>query len=116
MHRELIVTLCLLLASAVTAAAQEAGAVVPAAPAAEAAASSDPEARSVKGMAVLGNNEAPMSLFIVPWKTSELGATTTLKRTLDERDVPVDRDVFQRELAFYQVSVGRGGETPETER
>jgi len=34
---------------------------------------------------------------------------TNLRRTLDERDVPVDRDVFLREVEFYQVSVG--GET-----
>jgi hypothetical protein len=57
-------------------------------------------------MSVLGNDEAPMSLFIVPWKTSELGVETNLQRTLDERDVPVDRDVFMREVDFYQVSVG----------
>jgi len=57
-------------------------------------------------MSVLGNDEAPMSLFIVPWKTSELGVETNLRRTLDERDVPVDRDVFLREIEFYQVSVG----------
>ena len=60
----------------------------------------------VRGMSVLGNDEAPMSLFIVPWKSSELGAETNLNRTLNERDVPVDRDVFMRELDFYQVSVG----------
>jgi hypothetical protein len=66
----------------------------------------DPDAKKLRGMAVLGNNEAPMSLFIVPWKSSELGVETNLTRTLNERDVPVDRDVFLRELAFYQVSVG----------
>ena len=59
----------------------------------------------LRGMSVLGNNDAPMSLFIVPWKSSELGVGTNLHRTLDERDVPVDRDVFKRELDFYQVSV-----------
>lgn len=65
----------------------------------------DSEAKTIKGMSVLGNNEAPMSLFIVPWKSSELGAGTNLNRTLSEHDVPVDRDVFLRELDFYQVSV-----------
>src|SRR6185369_14119330 len=69
-------------------------------------AAADPEAKMVRGMSVLGNNEAPMSLFIVPWKSSELGGETNLKRTLNERDLPVDRDVFLRELAFYQASVG----------
>jgi len=66
----------------------------------------EPDAKKLRGMAVLGNNEAPMSLFIVPWKSSELGVETNLTRTLHERDVPVDRDVFLRELAFYQASVG----------
>jgi hypothetical protein len=64
------------------------------------------DAKMVRGMSVLGNNEAPMSLFIVPWKGSELGAETSLSRTLNEKDVPVDREVFLRELEFYQVSVG----------
>ena len=64
------------------------------------------DAKTLRGMSVLGNNEAPMSLFIVPWKSSELGAETNLARTLNERDLPVDRDVFMRELAFYEASVG----------
>jgi hypothetical protein len=74
--------------------------------------SDDPEAKTVKGMSVLGNNEAPMSLFIVPWKSSELGVEANLNRTLNERDVPVDRDVFLREVDFYQVSVASKTATP----
>jgi hypothetical protein len=66
----------------------------------------DTDAKMVSGMSILGNKEAPMSLFIVPWKTSELGAETKLTRTLDERGVPVDREVFLRELAFHEVSAG----------
>lgn len=75
------------------------------------AGAADPVAKTLSGMSVLGNDEAPMSLFIVPWKSSELGVETSLQRTLDERDVPVDRDVFMREVGFYQVSVA--GETPD---
>jgi len=74
----------------------------------EASGAADTDAKTLRGMSVLGNDEAPMSLFIVPWKSSELGVETNLQRTLDERDVPVDRDVFMRELDFYQVSVGGG--------
>lgn len=77
-------------------------AVAPATPDAGAA----DTAKQLRGMSVLGNNEAPMSLFIVPWKSSELGVETNLSRTLNERDVPVDRDVFLREVEFYEVSVG----------
>jgi len=89
-------SLCLVLYTAALVVAQDDGSD----------ASADPDAKMVRGMSVLGNNEAPMSLFIVPWKSSELGAETNLNRTLSEHDVPVDRDVFLRELAFYQVSVG----------
>ncbi len=74
--------------------------------------SGDPDAKTLRGMSVLGNNEAPMSLFIVPWKTSELGVEANLRRTLNERDVPVDREVFMRELDFYQVSVGSKTSAP----
>ena len=66
----------------------------------------NPDAKHLRGMSVLGNNEAPMALFIVPWKSSELGGETSLSRTLNERDLPVDREVFLRELDFYQLSTG----------
>jgi hypothetical protein len=72
----------------------------------------DSDAKTLRGMSVLGNDEAPMSLFIVPWKSSELGVETNLSRTLNEHDVPVDRDVFKRELDFYQVSVGSKTSAP----
>lgn len=77
--------------------------------AAGAAGPDEPEAKMVSGMSILGNKEAPMSLFIVPWKSSELGAETSLTRTLNEKDVPVDREVFLREVEFYNVSVGGQG-------
>ena len=74
--------------------------------------SGDPDAKMVSGMSILGNKEAPMSLFIVPWKTSELGAETNLTRTLNERHMPVDREVFLREISFYEVSAGSRGSAP----
>lgn len=72
----------------------------------------EPDAKLVGGMSILGNKEAPMSLFIVPWKSSELGAETSLTRTLDERPVPVDREVFAREIAFYQAGFGQAENRP----
>lgn len=90
--------------------------VAPAAPATPAAAEAagDPDAKLIGGMSILGNKEAPMSLFIVPWKTSELGAEANLTRTLNERRVAVDRDVFLRELAFYEVSASAKSPAPAT--
>ena len=62
------------------------------------------EAKELSGMSIVGNDEAPKSLYIVPWKSSEIGVETSLDTMLNEDDVPVDRDVFRRHLEFYQVS------------
>ena len=62
------------------------------------------QAKELSGMSIVGNDEAPKSLYIVPWKSSELGGETRLDMMLNENDVPVDRDVFKRQLEFYQVS------------
>jgi len=55
-------------------------------------------------MSIVGNDDAPKSLYIVPWKSSEVGVETSLKTMLNEGDVPVDRDVFKRQIGFYQAS------------
>ncbi len=60
--------------------------------------------KELSGMSIVGNDEAPKALYIVPWKSSEIGAETNLDMMLNERDVPVDRDVFKRQLEFYKVS------------
>jgi len=62
------------------------------------------DAKELSGMSIVGNDEAPKSLYIVPWKSSEIGVETSLNTMLNEGDVPVDRDVFKRQLEFYQVS------------
>lgn len=63
------------------------------------------ETKEISGMSVMGNNDAPKSLYIVPWKTSEIGVETDLTSSLLNEDmVPVDKPVFMRELEFYQVS------------
>ena len=115
MSRKVLCTLCLLLFSATMVVAEDSGTTGPSGSPNgpdEANVSGDSAAKTVKGMSVLGNNEAPMSLFIVPWKSSELGVETNLKRTLNEHDMPVDRDVFLRELDFYQASVGSKTSAP----
>jgi len=58
-------------------------------------------------MSIIGNDEAPKSLYIVPWKSSELGVETGLASSLlNEKLKPVDKDVFDRELEFYSVTTG----------
>ena len=65
------------------------------------------QAKELSGMSIVGNDEAPKSLYIVPWKSSEIGVETSLDMMLNEGDVPVDRDVFMRQLEFYQVSTAK---------
>mgnify|MGYP001818258288 CR=1 FL=1 len=65
------------------------------------------DAKELSGMSIVGNDEAPKSLYIVPWKSSDIGVETSLNMMLNEGVVPVDRDVFKRQLEFYQVSTTR---------
>ncbi len=60
----------------------------------------------MSGMSILGNEEAPKSLVIIPWKSSRMGDELSLSDTLDDRARPVDKDVFLRELKFYQIRSG----------
>jgi len=59
--------------------------------------------KTMSGMSILGNEEAPKSLVIVPWKSSRMGDELDLSDTLDDRAQPVDKEVFLRELRFYQI-------------
>lgn len=57
----------------------------------------------LEGMAVKGNQELPKSLTIVPWKSSEIGDIAGLPggSLLNESLQPVEREVFRRELRYY---------------
>src|SRR5215470_2663872 len=55
------------------------------------------------GMSILGNQEAPTSLVIVPWKSSEVGRATGISPMLDDSRGPVDKEVFMRELRYYEI-------------
>jgi hypothetical protein len=59
--------------------------------------------KTMSGMSILGNEETPKSLVIIPWKSSQLGDDIRLSDTLDDRATPVDKDVFLRELRFYEI-------------
>jgi hypothetical protein len=63
--------------------------------------------KTMSGMSILGNEEAPKSLVIIPWKSSELGEDISLSDTLDDRARPVDKEVFLRELSFYEIRSGK---------
>ncbi len=64
------------------------------------------ETKTMSGMSILGNEEAPKSLVIIPWKSSEIGSDLSLSDTLDDRAKPVDKEVFLRELHYYRIRAG----------
>jgi len=65
----------------------------------------DDDAKTVSGMSIVGNNETPKSLVIIPWKSSEIGQETKLNSNLLNDGLnPVDKTVFMRELNFYKLS------------
>lgn len=68
----------------------------------------DTEVKELSGISIIGNKEAPKSLYIVPWQNSEVGVATSLSSgLLDDSMRPVDKDVFLRELDFYELSHGK---------
>jgi hypothetical protein len=95
MYRAMVLCVCLVLFPAVVAAAEDVNS------------DRQSEAKELSGMSIVGNDEAPKSLYIVPWKSSEVGVETSLDTMLNERDVPVDRDVFKRQLGYYLVTTGK---------
>ena len=60
----------------------------------------------VSGMSIVGNDEAPKSLVIVPWKSSDLGDTLDVSKMMDDGRRAVDREVFLRALDYYSIRTG----------
>ena len=60
----------------------------------------------VSGMSIVGNDEAPKSLVIVPWKSSDLGDSPGVSKLMDDGRNPVDREVFMRALDYYEIRTG----------
>ena len=85
-------------------AAPAASADAPAAQLAAAGQKADqPGSKTLSGMSILGNQEAPKALVIVPWKSSEIGDPLGLDENLDGSRRPVDKEVFMRELDYYDI-------------
>jgi hypothetical protein len=57
---------------------------------------------------ITGNQELPKVLYIVPWKKSDLGDLVgrPVNTLLDEVLAPIDPDVFQRNLEYYETLHG----------
>lgn len=54
---------------------------------------------------IIGNKELPKVMVIVPWKRSDIGDLTgrPANTLLNEVLTPVDRDVFRRELRYFDA-------------
>ena len=66
------------------------------------------DAMTLEGATIVGNRELPKALHIVPWKSAEAGelAGRPMNSLVDEILAPVDRDVFLRELEYYEAVHG----------
>jgi hypothetical protein len=67
---------------------------------------------------VTGDREQPKVMYIVPWKRSDIGdlAGKPMNSLVDEILAPVDRDVFKREVVYYQAvqaDVSQNGAQPK---
>ena len=68
-------------------------------------AAAEDEVKELSGISIIGNKEAPKSLYIVPWKNSQVGVETSLSSgLLDDSNKLIDKEVFMRELEFYELS------------
>lgn len=63
--------------------------------------------KQVAGMSILGDDEAPKSLVIVPWKSSDLGNALAVAKGLSAGREPVDKKSFVRAVDYYEIRAGR---------
>jgi len=60
---------------------------------------------NMEGTRIRGNQELPKVLYIVPWQEAEVPNLDQppLQSLIDEALAPVDRDVFQRKVRYYDA-------------
>ncbi len=61
------------------------------------------EAVEMEGTTIRGATELPKVLYIVPWKKADLGDVSIQPGDdiFNEELVPLDRDIFRRQVLFY---------------
>ena len=60
--------------------------------------------KQLSGISIVGDKEAPKSLYIVPWHNAEIEHDTSLSSSLMDNNMqPVDRKSFLRELELYEL-------------
>ena len=63
------------------------------------------ERLDMEGTRIRGNQELPKVLYIVPWQQAEVPdlSQPPLESLIDEALTPVDREVFQRKIRYYDT-------------
>jgi hypothetical protein len=63
------------------------------------------ERLEMEGTAIIGNQELPKVLYIVPWKSSELPdlSEPPLESLIDDALAPIDREEFRREVLYHDA-------------
>ena len=62
------------------------------------------EPKVLSGMSIVGNNETPKSLYIVPWKNAEAGKDISFSSSIMKDELkPVDRSDFVREIELHKL-------------
>ena len=63
------------------------------------------ERLEMEGTAIIGNQELPKVLYIVPWKQSELPdlSEPPLQSLIDDALAPIDREEFRREVLYHDA-------------
>lgn len=66
-------------------------------------------ARAETGTTIIGTQEAPTVLNVVPWQNIELrprawdGTPSTAQSVLEDSLQPIDRDVLRREIDYFNL-------------
>ena len=61
--------------------------------------------KQIEGISIVGNKEAPKSLYIVPWHKAERKQNTSLSTNLVDNEIhAVDHDSFIQQLRLYELS------------
>ncbi|MFQ6022373.1 MAG: hypothetical protein ACE5NW_06590 [Acidiferrobacterales bacterium] len=62
----------------------------------------------LEGTSIIGNRELPKVLYIVPWKKADVENLmgNPVANLVDEALGPVDREVFRREVQYYDSIKG----------
>ncbi len=63
---------------------------------------------TMQGTAIIGNQELPRILYIVPWKKSGLPAMRqpSIARLIHDVLAPLDREEFRRKIYYHRVFLG----------